>query len=196
MNYTLQRFNRHLPGKSNYHPAINFTNKEEPHPEKHKSISERKNTSLPKDDLYIILADDDADDRELFGEVIEETGLKVKLDYAEDGKDLLNMLESSNRELPHVVFLDLNMPNKGGKECLDVIRSSDRLKNIPVVIYSTSSSLNDIDDTFEKGANLYVRKPSSYHDLLSMARTVLLLDWEQYQPKSSKAKFVYSQKPR
>ncbi len=196
MKHIQQNFNNYLPWRDHYNPLIILSNKEHPLDEKAKNKSVQKNRPLKKDSLYIILADDDEDDRELFSEVIDETGLNVKLDYAEDGKELLKMLNSASRELPHMIFLDLNMPNKGGKECLDAIRASEYLKNIPVIIYSTSSSHNDIEETFEKGANLYVRKPTSYKELLNMARMVLSLNWENYKPRASKTNFVFSHKTR
>lgn len=182
-----------LPG---YNPVINFSNKGNHQDDKLKNKAVRKDMPLKQDELYIILADDDSDDRELFGEVIKDTGLKVKLDFAEDGRELLAMLESSAKELPQLIFLDLNMPNKSGTECLEIIRSSEKLKHLPVVIYSTSASIKDIDETFERGANLYIRKPSSYHDLLSMAKRVLMLDWEKYKARASKANFIFSDKTK
>jgi CheY-like chemotaxis protein len=193
MNYQ-QRLHR-LPGQQ-INPPIILSTLENNKDEKMKNTSVQKDLPLKQGTLSILLADDDADDRELFGEVISETGIKVKLEFAEDGKDLMTMLENPSRELPDIIFLDLNMPNKSGKECLEMIRRSDRLKHIPIVIYSTSSSLNDIDDTFERGANLYVRKPSSYHDLLAMATSVLKINWEYYQPRSSKSNFVFQQRSK
>jgi CheY-like chemotaxis protein len=196
MNHYLQNHYSNLPGHIHHNPIINFSTRENNHEEKLKNKSVRKDVPLTNDKLYIILADDDADDRELFGEIITETGFNIKLDYAEDGRELLNMLQTPSRELPNMIFLDLNMPNKSGIQCLEVIRNSERLKHIPVIIYSTSASMNDIDETYEKGANLYVRKPSSYHDLLGMARTVLKLDWDNYQSKGLKTNFVFSSKTK
>jgi CheY-like chemotaxis protein len=148
----------------------------------------------PNNPLLIFLADDDADDRAMFEEVITEIDPAIRLICAEDGGVLLKMLQSENVLLPHLIFLDLNMPNKNGKECLDEIRKSEQLKHIPVVIYSTSSSPKDIDDTFEKGANLYVRKPSSFNELRSITKDVLSMDWELHKPFSTKNIFVFSYK--
>jgi CheY-like chemotaxis protein len=150
--------------------------------------------SLSKNPFLILLADDDTDDREMFAEVIGEIDSSIQLTCAEDGVALLKLLQSKERPLPHLIFLDLNMPNKNGKECLDEIRNSERLKHIPIIIYSTSSSPKDIDDTFEKGANLYVRKPSSFNELRSITRTVLAIDWESHKPHSLKNSFLFSGK--
>ncbi len=143
--------------------------------------------------LIIFLADADADDRAMFEEVITEIDSSIQLTCAEDGMKLLQLL-NSKMPLPHLIFLDLNMPNKNGKECLDEIRRVERLKDIPIIIYSTSSSPKDINDTFDKGANLYVRKPSSFKELRSITKDVLALDWEQYKPYNAKSIFVFSYK--
>ncbi|MEP7171012.1 MAG: response regulator [Bacteroidota bacterium] len=94
--------------------------------------------------ISILLADDDADDRDLFKEAIEETKLNVNLDFAEDGKCLIDLLCNEKR-LPDLIFLDLNMPYKTGMECLAEIRNNSTFKDIPVVIYSTSSSIKDLE---------------------------------------------------
>ncbi|MDB5255361.1 MAG: response regulator receiver protein [Chitinophagaceae bacterium] len=144
--------------------------------------------------VVVFLADDDADDRAMFEEVIHEVDPTIQLTCAEDGKILLTMLQSGKYPLPQLLFLDLNMPNKNGKECLEEIRNSDRLKDIPVIIYSTSSSPKDIDDAFEKGANLYVRKPSSFQELRFIARAVLAMEWSNYKPFVVRNTFVFSYK--
>lgn len=149
------------------------------------------NSSKP---VVIFLADDDSDDRAMFEEVIEEIDATIQLFCAEDGMVLLQLLNTEKYPLPHLIFLDLNMPNKNGKECLDEIRKSEHLKNIPIVIYSTSSSPKDIEDTFEKGANLYVRKPSSFNELRKITKEVLCMDWEYHKPFVKRNGFVFSDK--
>ncbi len=149
--------------------------------------------SKSKDQIFVVLADDDVDDRDFFSEALEETGLSIRLEMAEDGESLLKLLKSNGKQ-PDLIFLDLNMPNKNGRECLDEIRKSPDLKHIPIIIYSTSSAKRDIDDTFEKGANLYVSKPSSFNELKEIASLVLSLDWGKLKPNSSKETFVFSKK--
>ncbi|MEJ7588012.1 MAG: response regulator [Ferruginibacter sp.] len=80
--------------------------------------------------------------------------------------------------LPDIVFLDLNMPGKNGKECLKEIKENPRFKALPVIIYSTSAHTKDIMDTHSTGANLYIRKPSSMRGLISVIRRVFLLELE------------------
>ncbi len=160
---------------------------------KNKELSTSQSAIRQPKEIHIVLADDDEDDRDLFADAMAEIELKVKLEFAEDGRSLLEKLHHS-RSLPDMIFLDLNMPDKSGRECLDEIRRSDKLKKIPVIIYSTSSSPKDIHETFEKGANLYIRKPSSYKDLLSLAQKVLLINWDNHKPMSSRSNYVFSVK--
>jgi CheY-like chemotaxis protein len=140
--------------------------------------------------IRILLADDDAEDRELFEEVAAGVNSNIRLDTVPDGEKLMGWLMNKHSSLPDIIFMDLNMPRKGGKECLDEIRSIPKLRDIPIVIYSTSSSLWDIDDTFDKGANLYVRKPTSLRELTAIIKKVVDLDWQKHAPKSNKQQFV------
>lgn len=130
--------------------------------------------------LNIALADDDEDDRLLFKDAIEEIKMKTKLSLFINGKELMDYLTLPNVILPEVVFLDLNMPIKNGMQCLKEIRENAHLNNLSVAIYSTSSSENDIEETFINGANVYINKPNRFGDLKSVIEKVLQLNW-QYQ---------------
>src|SRR5690348_165444 len=112
--------------------------------------------------IQIALADDDPDDRELFGETIKETAPQSKLSMFEDGQQLLTYLETCNGNPPDVIFLDINMPYVSGKESLKQIRSNAQFNHIPIVMFSTSTNENDVYDTFKFGANLFITKPGSY----------------------------------
>ena len=143
--------------------------------------------------LRIILADDDQDDRELFTEAISDHK-QVHVDTVEDGIKLMKMLNSSET-IPDIIFLDLNMPGKSGKKCLEEIRNNKKLAHVNVVIYSTSASIKDIEDTYLMGANLYIRKPNLFQELTEVIKNVFSLDWNEYKPKTHKKKFVFSIKP-
>jgi CheY-like chemotaxis protein len=141
----------------------------------------------------IFLADDDADDRLFFEEALEEISLATELTFATDGVELMAALEEIVTEMPpppHVIFLDINMPRKNGIECLKEIRENPRMKDIPVVIFSTTANENSIETTYSLGANCYICKPSSHQLLIKAIETVLALNlWEQNQ-QLSKEKFV------
>ena len=88
--------------------------------------------------LNILLAEDDQDDRDFFDEALKEILIPVHLTTVYDGEQLMNYLYKNSKQLPNVIFLDLNMPRKNGFECLCEIKQNEKLKDIPVVVFSTS----------------------------------------------------------
>lgn len=133
----------------------------------------------------ILLADDDADDRELFEEALSDIHPNAVLTTAQDGEELMFILRNYHK--PDLLFLDLNMPRKNGKECLVEIGRSQELKNIPIIIYSTSVNPVDIDETFSLGAKLFFRKPNSYEEL---KRTVAEIFGERLTTPRTKESFL------
>lgn len=115
--------------------------------------------------VKIILADDDESDRLIFIEAFSEIRIKADVVALHDGKQLMEYLDKNKVDLPAIIFLDLNMPRKSGVECLKEIRATKKFKDIPIAIYSTSSSKNDIEESFQNGANVYLKKPSDFNKL-------------------------------
>jgi len=101
----------------------------------------------------------------LFSETLDELEIKPILHTVNNGVELMAYLNKKNAQLPHIVFLDLNMPRKNGLECLKEIRNNDKLKSISIAIYSTSVNENDMDETFRYGANIYISKPNNINML-------------------------------
>lgn len=135
---------------------------------------------MNKEHTKILLADDDEDDRTIFTDAFKEVKIKTKVNVVKDGNELMDFLKGEENELPDVLFLDLNMPCKTGIECLTEIKSDERLKNMAIVIYSTSASESDIEETFVKGANVYLKKPSDFGVLKKLLSEVIVMNW-QYQ---------------
>ncbi|NUY79436.1 response regulator [Flavobacterium sp. MAH-1] len=140
----------------------------------------------------ILLADDDEDDRLFFKDALESLKMDTEVDMVHDGEKLLEYLEDDSNELPHILFLDLNMPCKNGFECLDAIRQSTRLKDMTVAIYSTSGDDRDIETAFVKGANVYIRKPSDFDMLKKTLSEVLNVDWQFRTGGLNKDTFLFS----
>lgn len=147
---------------------------------------------ISKNSVTVLLADDDSDDRFLFREAISELQLNVNLEMVRDGEELMKYLSTSTVVLPDILFLDLNMPFKNGFACLEEIRSNKIMKDIVVVIYSTTLSQKEIDDVFDKGANLFVKKPDSFTELKNILSQILTFDWKHYPAVPEKEKFVFS----
>ncbi|MCD6065622.1 MAG: Two-component system-Response regulator, receiver domain [Bacteroidetes bacterium] len=110
--------------------------------------------------LHIILADDDADDRYIFSDALKKSGINATLTTFSHCNELIDHLQNGLLH-PDIIFLDINMPKMSGKECLQKIRT-DLNQQIPVVMYSTSSNPEDIEETYHAGANLYITKPFTY----------------------------------
>ncbi len=140
--------------------------------------------------LNIVLADDDEDDRLLFGEALEEMALKVRLSFYKNGQELMDFLNLPKVTLPNLIFLDLNMPVKNGMECLREIRRNPKLKDLFVAIYSTSSSEKDIEDTFLNGANIYIKKPHGFIQLCDTVERVLKIDWQVHKISLNRDTFL------
>lgn len=142
--------------------------------------------------LHIMLADDDEDDRLFFKEAFEEVKIDYKLTTFNDGEQLMSYLSVDGNELPHIIFLDLNMPRKSGMECLREIRNTDSLKHISVAIYSTSSAEQDIEETFNTGANVYIKKPNDFNMLKKVLSDVVHINWQYIADGMSKESFILS----
>lgn len=137
----------------------------------------QKETLFPADEAIgkrlILMADDDPDEHLLVLEAIEMSRLPAELETVKDGEELLDRLycrstfsEESSTQWPALIMLDINMPRKNGWEALAEIKKDYRLRDIPVVIYSTSSEQKDIDRSYEMGATSYITKPYSFESLV------------------------------
>ena len=145
-----------------------------------------------QDSIHILIADDDEDDRAFFNEAINELKMNSKLTMFNDGKDLMEYLELPNIKLPHILFLDLNMPFKNGFECLKEIRANNRYKDVSIAIYSTSSSEKDIEDTFIEGANVYIKKPNDFTELKKIIKDVVNMNWQFHTSGLNMETFLFS----
>lgn len=144
-----------------------------------------QNTRIQKN---IYLADDDDDDRVMFAEALFEIDSTVILTQAQDGQQLMEILYKQTDSLPDIIFMDINMPKQDGLKCLEEIRNQHgNLKELFVIILSTSSDPLVIDKAFHLGATFYAVKPSTFDDLKSFIKEVLQIDW--LSPEKNDLKF-------
>jgi CheY-like chemotaxis protein len=134
---------------------------------------------MKSDVLRILLADDDTDDRYLFREALSELPLNSQLNTVDDGEELMKYLAENRRNLPHILFLDLNMPKKNGFECLTEIKHSEELRSLPVIMFSTSYPRDEdyerdiINVLYKIGADHYIRKPNDFTELKRVIQEAL-----------------------
>ncbi|MBV9928111.1 MAG: response regulator [Acidobacteria bacterium] len=129
--------------------------------------------------ITILIADDDADDRMMASEALEESRLANDLRFVEDGEELLDYLYHRGRfaaedesPRPGLILLDLNMPRMDGREALREIKSDPALRSIPVVVLTTSKAEEDIYRTYDLGVNSFITKPVQFEGLVEVMRTL------------------------
>jgi len=135
------------------------------------------------DKIKVIFVDDDKDDIELFQEAFSSVKVQSKVSFFMDGTEAMDYFNSSESEIPHILFLDLNMPKIGGVEVLTKLRQMDRYKKLPIAIYSTSSSEYDIETTLGLGANIYIVKPNNFEKLKKALSEILKIQWQYENDK-------------
>lgn len=135
----------------------------------------------------ILIGEDDDDDYLIFSLAVEETSYKVLLTRAIDGQMVLNLLE---KEMPDILFLDLKLPMKDGRECLKEIRANHNFDALPVIIYTSYDDLANIEFCYREGSNLYTIKPSSVSDLRQILERILAIDWRKIKYFPPRSEFV------
>jgi len=127
--------------------------------------------------LRLFIIDDDLDDCELFCEAVSDCFNSAECFTAYNGDDALRKLRNGMPNLPDFIFLDLNMPKMDGRECLIELKKDEKLKKIPVIIFSTFSSQRDKDETKNLGALKFITKPTSFQDLINEIKCVVVENW-------------------
>jgi CheY-like chemotaxis protein len=123
---------------------------------------------------FILIAEDDADDRFLIRTAFEEKGFNDKIEFVENGVELLAFLQNitagakGEQQLPGFILLDLNMPKKDGREVLKEVKQHPLYKKIPVIVFTTTRNEVEIKRCYELGANTYIVKPISFEALLKV----------------------------
>jgi CheY-like chemotaxis protein len=121
----------------------------------------------------LFLIDDDQDDSELFHEALGAVDNSVNCCFAADGREALHKLNHREVDLPDLIFLDINMPDMNGWQFLGKLKEMDTFKDIPVIMYSTSSQRTDINLARSYGALCFVTKPNSFSTLKKMMEVVV-----------------------
>lgn len=127
----------------------------------------------------ILLVDDDDDDRLLMQRAIEESGAAIELFTVADGVELFDYLHRRNAfqhpalaPRPSIVLLDLNMPRMDGRQVLRSLKNIDSLRGVPILVLTTSSAQEDVRECYELGCASYIRKPSSFDEMVDIMRTL------------------------
>jgi CheY-like chemotaxis protein len=121
----------------------------------------------------ILIADDDADDRMIMQYAMSDHFVSDSILFKEDGHlvmDHLHQLEQHS--LPELILLDINMPKVSGMEALAILKDNDRFRHIPVIMFTTSSSPEEIKRAYELGASGFILKPNKLQDFVNILKTI------------------------
>ncbi|MDZ4047259.1 MAG: response regulator [Pseudoxanthomonas sp.] len=129
--------------------------------------------------ITILMAEDDADDRLMTREAFQECRLGNPLQFVSDGEELMDYLKRRGQyadvaryPMPGLILLDLNMPRKDGREALLEIKADPELRDIPVVVLTTSKAVEDVATSYCNGANSFITKPVSFAALIEVVQTL------------------------
>jgi CheY-like chemotaxis protein len=120
-----------------------------------------------------LLADDDHDDAELFSEALNRVDPAIHFLHVENGTGVLDFLNQAGSPKPDLIFLDLNMPKMSGWQCLAQLKNNIAYKDIPVIMYTTSSHYRDTEIALDLGALGLVTKPSEFKTLKTIITTIV-----------------------
>ncbi|HNB24720.1 MAG TPA: response regulator [Candidatus Melainabacteria bacterium] len=123
----------------------------------------------------VVVADDDQSAVDLLREAFERSAFSCQLEAVFSGQQLLDYLrkeEGREDERPSLILLDLNMPGKDGRQTLREIKADPELKNIPIIIMTSSELEEDIEKSYQSGVNAYLKKPNLFADLVKMAGAI------------------------
>ena len=126
---------------------------------------------------FILVAEDDIDDKFMLQTIFEDSGKSDLLEFVENGLELINYLDHINKNedtlfYPHFILLDLNMPKMDGRQALKELKNHSSYKKIPVIIFSTTKNEVEINRCYELGANSYIVKPYNYKELTKIMDAV------------------------
>lgn len=122
--------------------------------------------------MTILYVDDDPEDLDIFKEAVSAIDRKIVCYIANDGSQGLQVLDGLT-VLPDLIFLDINMPVMTGKEFLIAMQGSQKIRGIPVVIYTTSTLASDFDDCKRLGAVDFITKPANFSGVKAEITRVL-----------------------
>jgi CheY-like chemotaxis protein len=140
--------------------------------------------------LNILLVDDDIDDIYFFDIALKELPVSTHLTIVNDGEQLMNYLSENLEHLPDILFLDLNMPRKNGFECLEEIRLIEKLKQLPIIIFSTSFEQGVVNILYKNGAQYFIRKPSDFSQFKKLIHQSLIFVLQGNISQPTREKFV------
>ncbi|MFI5218693.1 MAG: response regulator [Bacteroidia bacterium] len=144
--------------------------------------------SLPENALKILLVDDDKDDADIFAEALKNLKVPHLLTTTDRCTSLFSLLDEGKTY--DIIFLDINMPEINGKQCLASLKAHPEYKHIPVIIFTGSKSPPDIDDSYQLGAHYHMVKPYSQINYSESLKAIFTTNWKKKPPVPPRDNFL------
>jgi response regulator RpfG family c-di-GMP phosphodiesterase len=135
----------------------------------------------------VVVADDDTDDFELLADVIRSLPLKVMVSRADNGNVLMKLI---HEKIPDLLFLDIILPYKDGKDCIREIRSDKKFDSLPIIVYTSIRDLETVEFCYRWGTNLFVHKPHTYSEIGDVVRKIFSINWKKLRYYPTRNEFV------
>ena len=143
---------------------------------------------VPNAVLNILLVEDDMDDIQSFNEAIQKLDFISEITVVSTCDHLFAQLEAG--KVFDLIFMDINLPLVNGKECLRKIKIAEKFRDIPIVMFTGSSSDTDVQDAYENGAHYHVVKPYAHINYVESLKIVLKENWKEKPARPPKENFV------
>ena len=126
--------------------------------------------------IEILMAEDEKTDRLFAEQAFKHSSCKTNLNIVDDGEELLSYLRNENgysdRKMPDIILLDINMPRKNGHEALKEIKADKNLRHIPVIVFSGSSATEDIIESYSNYASAYIPKSVGFTEMIGFVKSI------------------------
>lgn len=145
---------------------------------------------MNKEFLNVIVADNDENTLIFFKNIFKELKISIKVQCFSSGKNLMEYLTNNDAVIPEIVFINYTISGKDCIECIDELKTNPKFNNMVTAIYSEEISENEIEETFVKGNNICIRKPSDFGTLKKVLTEVITINWQYHTSGLNKDNFI------
>lgn len=140
-----------------------------------------------EEQFNVLVAEDDLDDFEILSDAIGDLPLKIVLSRAENGDVLMRLI---HEKIPDLLFLDIILPCRNGRDCIREIRSDRKFDALPIIIYTSLKDIDTIEFCYRWGTNLFVHKPHSFTDITEIVRKIFSINWKKIRYYPMRTEYV------
>lgn len=145
---------------------------------------------MNKEYLNVILTDPDEGIHILFKNVFQDLKIGVRVQSFYDTENLMDYLNTENISVPEILFMNLNFSGKNSLDCLSEIKKNFRFDHMITTIYSCQKSVDEEDEVFLRGANVFMQQPDNYIDLKKVLTEIMIINWQYHTSGLNKNNFI------